>query len=136
MIVDASVAVKWLVEENLSKAATRLATRNDLVAPDILDLEVAQALTRKVRQRNLQQSVAEELWVDFAKATIQRVAWQGHAQAALALSFRLRATFVDCLYLAIAIDLDDTIVTADERFVRAVRTAPSLQKHIASLAEL
>ena len=136
MIVDASVAVKWLVEEDLSEAATRLATHDDLVAPDILDLEVAQTLTRKVRQRLLPQSAAEELWVDFARATVRRVAWQGHAQPALALSFRLRATFVDCLYLAIAIDLDDTVVTADERFVRAVRSAPRLRRRIVNLAEL
>ena len=47
MIVDASVAVKWLVEENGTAAAGALLASHagDLRAPDMLMIEVAGAIS-------------------------------------------------------------------------------------------
>ena len=135
MIVDASVALKWLENEPLSPRADQLLPRDDLVAPTILDLEVGHVLTRQVRQRLIQPSQAERLWAEFTEAPVRRAAWRIHADAAFDLSLRLRATLTDCLYLALAIDIDDQLITADERFVRAVRAAQALHDRIVSLAE-
>ena len=50
-VVDASVAVKWLVTEPLSdEAATLLDSGVTLLAPDLLFAEVASALSAKCRQ--------------------------------------------------------------------------------------
>ncbi len=53
MIVDASVALKWLLNEADTPIAERLLGRDDLLAPELIDLEVAQVLTRRARRRLL-----------------------------------------------------------------------------------
>jgi predicted nucleic acid-binding protein len=118
MIIDANVAFKWLVDEELSENAARLLRRSDLMAPTILDLEVLQALTRRFRQRLLDRESV-------------RMAVEGLGEARL----DLRATYVDCLYLALAIDLDDIMVTADQRFARAVRRDTTLGDRVRALSD-
>lgn len=50
LVVDASVAVKWLVPEEHSEAAARLTVSGeDLHAPRLLAAELANALWRKAR---------------------------------------------------------------------------------------
>ena len=50
LVVDASVAVKWLVAEEGSDAADRLlAGGDDLHAPRLMASEIANALWRKAR---------------------------------------------------------------------------------------
>lgn len=50
IVVDASVAVKWLVAEEGSDAADRLLTDgDDLYAPRLMASEVAKTLWRKAR---------------------------------------------------------------------------------------
>lgn len=50
IVVDASVAVKWLVAEEGSDVANRLLTDGgDLYAPRLMASEVANALWRKAR---------------------------------------------------------------------------------------
>ena len=54
LVVDASVAVKWLVEEEDSEAADRLLEqRHELFAPRLMASEVGNALWRKVRMGEL-----------------------------------------------------------------------------------
>jgi len=136
VIVDASVAIKWLVTEDLSRSATRLLSRDDLAAPGILDVEVGHFLTRKVRQRVLGRLEAERMWAELADAPVARENVEEAADDAFDLSLRLNAALIDCLYLGLAIHLDDMLVTADERFVRATRAEPSLRGYIRSLTEL
>lgn len=48
IIVDASVAVQWIAEEDTSALSDELLSRDDLTAPELLQIEVANALRRKV----------------------------------------------------------------------------------------
>ena len=53
-IVDASVAVKWVVPELLSDQADRLLGSDEiLMAPDLLMIEAANTLWKKARRREL-----------------------------------------------------------------------------------
>jgi len=53
-VVDASVAVKWVVPEALSEHAERvLATDEELLAPDLLLVEAANALWKKTERGEL-----------------------------------------------------------------------------------
>ena len=62
LVVDASVAVKWLVEEEHSDAADRLLDGNhELFAPRLMASEVGNALWRKVRMGELERSRAGAL---------------------------------------------------------------------------
>ncbi len=135
MIIDASVAFKWTISEPDSPTADRLLERSDLLAPWVLRIELGYALTKRVRQRSLSLAEAYDAWHWIGAAPL---AWRDdrlHQPAALELSLRLGASFYDCLYLALAIEHQDRVITADEHFVRAVRAAPDLRDRIWSLAE-
>ena len=59
LVVDASVAVKWLVAEEDSSAADRLlAGGDDLHAPRLMASEVANALWRKARMGEIERGRA------------------------------------------------------------------------------
>ena len=59
LVVDASVAVKWLVAEDGSDAARALAAGgDDLHAPRLMASEVANALWRKARLGEIERSDA------------------------------------------------------------------------------
>jgi predicted nucleic acid-binding protein len=135
MIIDANVAFKWLVDEELSENAARLLRRSDLMAPTILDLEVLQALTRRFRQRLLDRESVRMAVEGLGEAPLERIEWSSVDDTALHLSLDLRATYVDCLYLALAIDLDDIMVTADQRFARAVRRDTTLGDRVRALSD-
>ena len=53
LVVDASVAIKWVVEEEGSEAAAGLLDGSTLAAPDFLIPECANILWKKVRRGEL-----------------------------------------------------------------------------------
>jgi predicted nucleic acid-binding protein len=55
---------------------------------------------------------------------------------AFSLSLDLDHPIYDCLYLALALDTDARLVTADRRFTRVVRGRHRLADHIVVLGEL
>jgi predicted nucleic acid-binding protein len=136
VIIDASVAVKWLVKEALSPKALRLLGRGDLSAPDLVDIEIGQALTRCARQRVLTSAQATGLWATSSDLPLARRPWRDYAGDAFDLSLRLRSTFNDCVYLAMAIGVGEPLITADERFWRATLTEPGLATSVINLADL
>ena len=135
MIVDASVSLKWLIEEELTAPARLLIGRSDLMAPDIIDLEVANALTRKVRERTLSPDDARRLRTAHARMPVLRLDWRPLQVEAFDLSLLLRTGLADCLYLAAAISADDAVVTSDKRFANAVRSNPQHSRRIRVLGE-
>ena len=56
-------------------------------------------------------------------------------EPAVELSLALNASFSDCVYLALALETADRVVTADEHFVHAVRGAPDFADRVLTLAE-
>lgn len=63
IIVDASVAVQWIAEEDTSAMSEALLTRDDLAGPELLQIEVGNALRRKVW--------VGDISLDHAKAGLQ-----------------------------------------------------------------
>jgi predicted nucleic acid-binding protein len=128
-IVDASIAVKWLVEEIDSQAAQRLLDSDErLVAPDFVLVETANVLWKKTQRR--------ELKAEQAVAGIQ--ALPGYFEQlmpsapllprALAIAIEVGHPVYDCLYLACAEALEVRLVTADGRLVAKARMkVPSLR---------
>jgi predicted nucleic acid-binding protein len=135
MIVDASVAFKWIVLEADSDVARPLLTRTDLMAPAIINVEIGYVLTKRVRQRSLSQDLARTAWRDLASYPVVLVDDAPLLDTAFGLSLNLGAAFYDCVYLAQAVRDDDVVITADERFIQAVRSAPGVGRRVKSLAE-
>ncbi len=121
LVVDASVAVKWLVAEEHSDLAVRLLhSDHELLAPRLMASEVGSALTRKARGGQLERSQAAA----FAAAIPEMVdTWasdDGIVPDAVRLSLALDLPLYDCVYLALAQHTGGILVTADIRFLNAV----------------
>ena len=68
VVVDASVAIKWFVPEIHADAARRLLREGmTLLAPDLIWAEVANALWRKWREKELVAEAVEGILNDFRR---------------------------------------------------------------------
>lgn len=118
-VVDASVAVKWVVPENLSESADRLLGSEDpLMAPDLLMIEAANALWKKARRKELSAAEAGRALDVLLASGIVVCAAEPLLGRALAMAQRLEHSVYDCVYLALAERERATLVTADERLLR------------------
>lgn len=114
-IIDTSVVVKWVVEEDGSDRAQAL-IGSDLVAPDLLKAELANALWKKVRR---EQATPLQIASGYsaALASVSFVAASPLSERALAIALELMHPVYDCYYLALAEALDLSILTADARLI-------------------
>jgi predicted nucleic acid-binding protein len=134
-VVDASVAVKWLVTENYSQEAAALLTQGHaLIAPELMFVEVASALWSLRRRQIL---TAEEVHGALGDLELAPVAVTVNLRqlvpAAARLALDLSHPIYDCVYLALSLQADFPVITADERFFAAVRDHPYLSKSIVML---
>ena len=119
-VVDASVAVKLLVDEPDSDAARELAaSAQELHAPRLMASEVANALWRKARLGQIERADASAA---LALLSDMPVRWNDDETVsadAVRLALALDHPVYDCMYLALAHRIGATVVTADRRFVTA-----------------
>ena len=126
VVVDASVAFKWLVEEEHSDRATALARLWDdeggqLASPSLMPFEVANALHRRVTRGELALSVAAGLIQDLMSLGVVLHDTSNLHRRALELASQLQQGAVyDAHYLALAESLGCELWTADQRFHRTV----------------
>lgn len=122
LVVDASVAVKWVVRENGNEAARALFDIPDpLIAPDWLLIEAASTFWKKVKRSELLELHAADHLRNMPEYFSRLFPSLPLIDAALTLSFRLRHPVYDCLYLALAQRQSCRLVTADEKFLSAAR---------------
>ena len=121
MIVDASVGVKWLVPEPDRDLALQLLVRLDLAAPDLFKLEIGNLLGKRRRQGVILAQFAKDAWAELDELPVRQQLSADLVDSAFDLSLQVGAAIYDCVYLAMADATDDVLVTADERFARAVR---------------
>lgn len=126
IVLDASVAVKAYLEEAGAEAATELvAGPHKLLAPELIRLEVAGALCRRVRQDELDAGEAEarcQHWLaELDKGLFRLTPDRELLPEAIALATKLKHPLHDCLYLAVAIRAHSPLITADHAFHERVR---------------
>lgn len=122
-LVDASVAVKWLVKEEDSDKALALPDRGPLIAPELLWTEVANGLWRKAMKGDIDADAALSVLPVLDTMIDERVSSPELTRAALALSIELQHPVYDCVYLVLARQREIPLVTADERLINKVRAA-------------
>jgi predicted nucleic acid-binding protein len=134
-VVDASIAVKWLVDEPLSAAAALLLEDEPvLMAPDLIYAEVANALWAAARRGRLSHAEVREALDLLADAPLVVPATAKELMIAAAqLASDLDHPVYDCLYLALAIREQRPVVTADRRFHEKVAGHAYLSDRIALL---
>jgi predicted nucleic acid-binding protein len=118
VVLDASVAVRWVVPERGSdEAAALLGQSFAWLAPRLLVTEVASALRRKVSGGEISGHVASHALgtiVDAIDDGVIQLAEDEHiVAAALTLAITLDRKLPDCLYLALAEREGAALATAD-----------------------
>ena len=122
VVVDASVAIKWFVPEELSAEASRLLVPEyELLAPDLLWAELGNVLWKKHRRGELDQRTAARLLAAFSRIPIEFHAAKSWTVPALELAMRHGLTVYDGLYVALAAGSDCRVITADRRLREACR---------------
>ena len=122
VVIDASVAIKWVVAEAGTAHALELRQRR-LMAPDLLIAECANILWKKVRRGELLEQEALIAGGILRGADVALEPMSGLMEPALALAVRLGHPAYDCFYLALAEATAAAFVTADEVLVRRVKAA-------------
>jgi predicted nucleic acid-binding protein len=113
IVVDASVAVKWILPEPFSEEAERLLGAHVVrIAPEHVLVEVGQVLRRAVRTRAIPLERAREA-VSALPQLVQVLPTHRLATYALEAAVRVGCTNYDALYIAAAERWDAVFVTAD-----------------------
>jgi predicted nucleic acid-binding protein len=118
IVVDASVAVRWLFQLDAAHAAENIIRPDEsLIAPDLVLAEVTSAAWKLVTFENLPlESVAAVLrgaptvFDEIVPGTLL-------FDRALAIAVELRHPVYDCFYLALAEQRDCQVATFDDRLV-------------------
>jgi predicted nucleic acid-binding protein len=124
-VVDASVAVKWVIPEVLSDEADRLRAGDDeMLAPDMLLVEVANALWKKTAGGDISPVEADRAFALVNESGIDLRPTAPLLPRAMQVARRLKHPVYDCVYLALAEREHATFITADRRLLRRVSTGP------------
>jgi predicted nucleic acid-binding protein len=120
LVIDASIAVKWVVEEEGTSQALMLRKRAKLIAPELLVAECANILWKKVQREELSREEALLAARLLQIAEIELLPTRSLLESATRIALDLDHPAYDCLYLALAVESECRFVTADERFLRKV----------------
>lgn len=137
-VVDASIVVKWFVEEKWSdEASSLLESGATLIAPELLFAEVSNALWAMRRRGDIDSADLADA-IDALRAVPVAIPFSMRqlAAAAARLAVDLDHPVYDCFYLALAVQEQYPVITADRRFHHKVREHPYLSDRIMHLASL
>jgi len=118
LVIDASIAIKWVVEEDGTSEALTLRRNAKVIAPELLIAECANILWKKVQRNELSKDEALLAARLLQAAEIEFLPTHSLLEAAAQIAIELNHAAYDCLYLALAAQRDCRFVTADESFVR------------------
>ena len=118
VVVDTSVAFKWFVREAQSDRACALADSDtQLFAPDLIVLELANALREAVLTKFVSPDVAAQALTSVRQTLDLLIETQALIVAGLKISIALRHPIYDCIYLAASRRLGAPLITADQALV-------------------
>jgi predicted nucleic acid-binding protein len=133
VVIDASVALKWILDEPESETAVAL-RGEDLLAPALWLAEAANALWRRSRIGDITADEAGSYLSELMNAPVASLAVEPYLEAALKLATEIGHPVYDCLYLALALHHETHVVTADRRFANVASRLAGLPDRVRLLA--
>lgn len=119
IVVDASVAAKWLLTEPGEQEAQRLLDGDErLVAPESIRVEVIGAVLRQFRIGKVSEQRARvqlAFWENLIDARLRLLAIMDLLQEAVNMALMLKHPLPDCFYIAAGKQLGVTVLTADRK---------------------
>lgn len=131
LVIDSSIAVKWVVEEEGTPLAVMLRQHHHFAAPDLLVAECANILWKKTQRNELTPAEASMAAKLLERSNIELFAMRGLLTKAMEMAISLGHPAYDCMYICLAVSRNWRFVTADERLLRVLH-----QKAPASVANL
>ena len=121
-IIDASFALKWFFpEENSEIARSFLSEKNRFVVPDLFWIETSNIISKKVRKRELSINEAERIIQILESMNFVTVALDKIKEEAFFISTRFSITLYDACYLAVAVNYEGNLFTADIRMSNGIK---------------
>ncbi|KPF70953.1 hypothetical protein IP69_08510 [Bosea sp. AAP35] len=117
MIIDTSVLFDAVVDGTRSSASRSLLFATEHISsPDIIRVEMAGALTKAVRRRDLSETYARAAY-ELAERSLPKIENSAPLMPrAFQLSLELSHPCSDCVFLALAESRDTLLATSDARF--------------------
>jgi predicted nucleic acid-binding protein len=135
LVVDASVAVKWLVLEDMSDVAKELYGAGDhLVAPRLIATEIANGLARKTMQGMLTRQEAKYHFDSLPQFLPDLMDVDELIEPAFENARTLRHPIYDLIYLEAARKVDAQLITADRRFTAKIAST-DFARHVTLLSD-
>jgi predicted nucleic acid-binding protein len=131
-VLDASVAVKWLVPTGMSTRKETLIAESlqllqrysageiNFFVPDIFWAEIGNVMWKGARQRRWSPAMAESAVEEIRDRNFFTVASLSLLPDALKIALVHDRSVYDCLYVALAIQFKVQMITADERLANAL----------------
>lgn len=123
IVVDASVAAKWLLKEEHSLQANALRSEDALIAPALIAAELGNVLWKAYRRGTVSRADALTALQLGLCAFGELVATETLDAQALTLALDLNHSVYDCFYLALAQRESAPLATADVAMIAAARKA-------------
>jgi predicted nucleic acid-binding protein len=115
-VLDTSVAVAWYLPEEFSAVAKRwqimmLDGKAELRVPSLHYWEFANVLRTYVKRGELDPDTAQEIWSLHLEAPL--LSGEPDRASVLAIALRYESTVYDAVYLALSLELDEPLLTAE-----------------------
>lgn len=128
-VLDASIAVKWVLDEPDSPRARQFRDESrlgmhELLAPDTFLIEVAHVMAKAERRGIIPRSQASVLLANVLSTSPRLHPYPPLLSRALDLASQARMGVYDCLYVALAEREGCELLTADERLARSLPSHP------------
>jgi predicted nucleic acid-binding protein len=128
VVVDASVAVKWYLPENgesLASEALALLDKYDreevqFVVPDLFYVEIASAIWKAVRVGRVPRTFGDQALDLLMQREFPTVPSLKLLDSAFQIASAHGRTVYDSLYVALAVQTNSQLITADERLANSL----------------
>lgn len=128
VVVDASVAVKWFLPENgevLADQAFALLNKYEknevqFVVPDLFYVEIASAIWKAVRVGRVPRAYGDQALLLLFQREFTTVPSLKLLEQAFRIATDYGRTVYDSLYVALAVQTNSQLITADERLANSL----------------